>query len=195
MRPLSVVCLGVALLSTIARADGPADLLNHFNGEPGVRALQDAAARLAAVEPERVRSWQRRARVAAILPTLKARVGRGAAGVLITRGVDGVDNFSTVENDAWHFDVEATWALDRLVFDPNEVRISREGQRVAARREQLLTEVAQLYYERRRLQVDQLLDPAARADLALDRALNIDELTAILDGLTGGALTRARGGP
>jgi hypothetical protein len=194
MRAIAIA-LGCPLLglSLAASAQTPAELLHRFDAEPTVGALQRAAARLASVEPERVRSWQRRVRAAAALPTLKARLGRGATGVLVTRGVEGVDNFSSVENDAWHFDVEATWSLDRLVFDVNEVRISREGQRVAARREELLTQVAQLYYERRRLQIDQLLDPDARADLALDRALAIDELTAILDGLTGGALSARRG--
>jgi len=192
MKALTVGCALVGL-SLVGHAETPAELLRRFDGEPSVGALQRAAAQLASVEPERVRSWQRRVRAAAALPTVKARVGRGTTGVLVTRGVDGVDNFSTVENDVWHFDVEATWSLDRLLFDVNEVRISREGQRVAARREDLLTQVAQLYYQRRRLQIDQLLDPDARTDLALDRALAIDELSAILDGLTGGALSARRG--
>jgi hypothetical protein len=191
MRP-AIFYLGLLALPSVALAQEAPAVLGHFAGEPSVAALQAAATRLAAVEPARVRSWQKRARTAAALPTVRARIGRGSTGVLITRGVDGTDNFSTVENSAWHFDVEATWALDRLIFDPNEVRVSREAQRVAARREQLLTQVAQLYYARRRLQVDQLLDPDAHADLALDRALAIDELTAILDGLTGGALSNGK---
>jgi hypothetical protein len=150
---------------------------------------------MASVEPERVRSWMRRARAAAALPVLKARLGRGAGGVLITHGLDGSSQFSTVDSDTWRFDFEATWSLDRLIFDPAEVRVSREAQRLAAHREQLLTEVAQLYYARRRLQVDQLLDPGARAETALDRALAIEELTATLDGLTGGALARGGSAP
>jgi hypothetical protein len=176
------------IASHTAAAQTPAETLRRFSGEPSVAALQRAAARLASVEPERVRSWLRRARVAAALPVFKARVGRGAGGLAVTHGLDGVDRFSTVESDTWRFDLEATWSLDRLVFDPEEVRVSRETQRVAARREQLLTEVAQLYYARRRLQVDELLDPAARPEVAMDRALAIEELSAVLDGLTGGAL-------
>jgi hypothetical protein len=178
------------VLSAVAEAQSGVEVLRQFAGEPGVRELQRAAARLAAVEPERVRSWLRRARVAALLPGFRARVGRGIGGVAYTRGADGLDHFSTVESDAWRFELEASWALDRLVFDPDEMRISREAQRVAARREQLLTEIAQLYYTRRRLQVDQLLDSGGRAELILDRQLAIEELTAVLDGLTDGALTR-----
>ena len=176
-----------------AQAQSAREVLARFNAEPSVRTLQKAAIRMASLEPERVRSWMRRARAAAALPVLKARVGRGSTGVAITRGVDGLEAFSTVENDAWHFDFEATWSLDRLIFDPNEVRVSREGQRIGQHREQLVTEVAQLYFARRRLQVDQLLDPDANLEQQLDRALAIDELTAILDGLTGCGLTESTG--
>jgi hypothetical protein len=186
--------LPLMLLAGTAGAQTPAEILRRFSHEPGVAKLQRAASRLASLEPERLRSWMRRARGAAALPVLRARVGRGGGGVAITHGLDGIDRFSTVDSDTWRFEVEATWSLDRLVFDPEEVRVTRESQRVASRREQLLTEVAQLYYARRRLQIDQLLDPSARADVALDRALGIDELTAVLDGLTGGALTGGTGG-
>jgi hypothetical protein len=178
------------MLARAAQAEP--ELLREFAKEPGVAELQAAATRLAAVEPERVRSWQRRARLAAALPVFRARVGRGTGGVVLTHGLDGIDRYSTVDSDTWRFEFEATWSLDRLIFDPQEVRVSREAQRMAGRREQLLTEIAQLYYARRRLQVDERLDPGARLEVALDRALAIEELTATLDGLTGGALTRGR---
>lgn len=187
----------LALVPTGSLQAQPAasDLLGRFAGEPPVRTLQLAAARLAEAQPERVRSWLRRVRTAALMPSLRARVGRGLTGEAITRGLDGIDRISTLQTDGWRFDVEAIWALDRLVFDPSELRLSREAQRLAARREQLLSEIAQLYFARRRLQVDALLDVSAQHDTALDRALAIDELTAILDGLTGGRLSEAKGGP
>ena len=182
------------LLAGTAGAQTPAEILRRFSHEPGVAKLQRAASRLASLEPERLRSWMRRAR-----GRRRCRCcGRGSAGAEAASpsltASTGFDRFSTVDSDTWRFEVEATWSLDRLVFDPEEVRVTRESQRVASRREQLLTEVAQLYYARRRLQIDQLLDPSARADVALDRALGIDELTAVLDGLTGGALTGGTGG-
>lgn len=171
----------------------PAAVLERFSGEPRVEVLQRAAAREAELQPEHVRSWLARVRKAALLPSLRVQVGRGVGGLEVTHGLDGVDRFSTVDTDAWRFDVQATWTLDRLVFDPSELRLSREAQRVATRREQLSAEVARLYFVRRRLQVDTLLDPGAGREVALDRALAIDEVTAILDGLTGGRLSGQRG--
>jgi hypothetical protein len=151
-----------------------------------VRQLQQAAARVAEVHPDRVRSWLRRAGKAALLPSLRVTVGRGY-GELV-RDTTGQPIFTT--NDSWRFEVQATWQLDRLVFDRNELRVSREAQRVGARREELLTRVAQLYFARRRLQMDEAAQPNASG--AADRALEIEELTAVLDGLTDGALSAGR---
>ncbi|HEX9100771.1 MAG TPA: hypothetical protein VF997_01140 [Polyangia bacterium] len=181
----AVLVVSLLMLCGSARA---ADLsvLDRFADEPSVRELQHAAACLAEVHPELVRSWLRRAGKAALLPTTRVRVGRGL--VELTRDTMSAPVYS-MTND-WTIAVEATWSLDRLVFDRNELRVSREAQRLAGHREELLTRVAQLYYARRRLQVDALLQPDAPA--AVDRALEIEELTAVLDGLTDNALTRGK---
>ena len=176
----------VALVAAPARAAEPS-VLDHFRDEPSVRELQRAAARLAEVGPERVRSWLRRAGKAALLPTMRIRVGRGL--IELTHDPATTATLYSTTDD-WSVAVEAAWSLDRLVFDRNEVWAGREAQRLAAHREELLTRVAQLYFARRRLQVDALLQPDAPA--ALDRALEIEELTAILDGLTDNALTRGK---
>ncbi|MGZ3442844.1 MAG: hypothetical protein ACXVDD_25160 [Polyangia bacterium] len=179
----------VLVLGATPAVAGELAVLDRFHGEPSVRELQRAAARLAEVHPELVRSWLRRAGKAAILPTVRVRVGRGLGE--LTR--DSVStSVYTMTND-WRVEVEASWSLDRLVFDRNELRASREAQRVAGHREELLTRVAQLYYARRRLQVDAVMQPDAAG--AVDRAIEIEELTAVLDGLTDNALTKGKRSP
>lgn len=159
-------------------------VLARFAGEPSVRELQRAAARMAEVDPERIRSWLRRAGKAGALPTVKVSVGRGLDE--LTHDSYGRPVFSST--DTWRFEIEATWALDRLVFDRNELRAGREAQRAGSRREELMVRIAQLYFERRRLQVDAVLTPDSPS--ATDRAIEIEELTAVLDGLTDGALSK-----
>jgi len=163
-------------------------LAGAARAEPTVRALQRAAARRADVEPERVRSWLARVRRAALLPSLRVRVGRGLAGVQLTHGLDGIDRYALTASDSWRFEIETGWQLDRLVFDRNEIGLARESQRIALRREQLEVEVARLYFARKRALLE-----IARASpddpAAADRRLEVDELTAVLDGLTGGALS------
>ncbi len=190
MRGLLVA--GLLLAASGARADEVDDLLAPFAAEPSVRELQRAAARHAEVQPELVRSWQRRIRTAAAAPTLRLLAGRGDAELQSSVALDGSQRLTVGNGDTWRFEGSATWTLDRLVFDREELHLSREAQRVAARREQLGTEVAQLYYARRRLQVALLTDPPANAREAAQARLDVDELTAVLDGLTDGALSRPR---
>jgi hypothetical protein len=177
----------VTLLAASSAWAADASVLERFAGEPSVRELQRAAARLAELHPERVQSWLHRVGKAGLLPTLRVRVGRGLDE--LTRDTYGRPIFSST--DTWRVEVEATWALDRLVFDRNELRASREAQRTGGRREELLVRIAQLYFERRRLQVDAILTPDSPS--ATDRAIEIEELTAVLDGLTDGALTKGKG--
>lgn len=185
MRAATILTLALGASAT-ARA-APEDVLKAFAGEPSVASLQRAAARLAEVQPERVRSWLRRVRRAPLLPSVRARVAHGPYGFSAS------DYGYGAGWNGWRVDLEASWSLDKLVFNHDELALGRESQRLASRREALLTEVAQLYFERRRLQVDGITAPGSEAE-QLERRLAIDELTAVLDGLTGGALSR-RSGP
>lgn len=184
----SALCAAILSLAAIPAVGAEPSVLDRFRDEPSVRELQLAAARLAEVSPDRVRSWLRRAGKAALLPSMRIRVGRGL--IELTHDPAAMTVYSTTTD--WSVAVEASWSLDRLVFDRNEIWAGREAQRLAAHREELLTRVAQLYYARRRLQVDAVVQPDAPA--AVDRALEIEELTAVLDGLTDNALTKGKRG-
>jgi hypothetical protein len=186
------LALGAWLTGGTAAAQVRPEVLKAFAHEPSVSSLQRAAGRLAEVQPERVRSWLRRANKAALLPQLRLKVGHGAYGVALSHTSDGLGYLPS--GDSWRVEGEVTWSLDRLVFDRNELGLSRESQRLASRRELLYTEVARLYFARRRLQVEGLSVPAGEPEApeAVDRALAIDELTAVLDGLTDGAMSRGK---
>jgi hypothetical protein len=151
-----------------------------------VAQLQAAAIRVAGLEPGRALSLVRRVRGAAALPRLRVRAGRGESGYY--RGVDGVERYTSAAADNWHVEVEAQWSLDRLRFDRNEVLASREGQFLAERREEVTATVTQLYFALRRAELGLTTDDEGA------RALEIDELSALIDGMTDGALARARAG-
>jgi hypothetical protein len=91
---------------------------------PGVREVVAAAQRAAGLADDDSTSWRRRSKLAALVPHVSARVGNTQSWR------DVVD--PTV-NRAAAFAVSASWHLDRLVFDPLEMRIARYD--VARRRE------------------------------------------------------------
>ena len=140
--------------------------------------LVQAAYRAAGVAHDPAPGWRVRSRLGGLVPWVSVRGGRD----LTWREVD-----DPTLGHAEVFDVRATWHLDRLVFDPNELRIAaidvsrrRERRRVAA--------VAIRAYH------DWLaLDVAARRSMRW--ALRRDEVAAELDAMTDGwfsdALARA----
>ena len=60
-------------------------------------------------------------------------------------------------------------------------------------RNDVVDEVTRLYFERRRLQVELLTRPPAEPQPALDKALRVQELTALIDGLTDGYFSQQTG--
>jgi hypothetical protein len=95
-----------------------------------VGELVKAAYRAAGVADDPSPSWRKRSRLAGLVPWISVRGGRNATWRDVT---DPTLGYTTV------FDVSASWHLDRLAFDPNEIRIAaidvsrrRERRRIAA---------------------------------------------------------------
>lgn len=184
-------------------------VMSHFEHEPDVRSTQAVVLAYAQLEPWRVEDWGARARWSHLAPV--ALEGRAQT----TRGRD--DRFSTREELDGGFRVVDTqtstvgadegqerlslgvrWDLSRLVFNPEELDVAVQSGRHARLRQELLGEVTRIYYERRHLQVEQLLTPPSRSVERVRLQLRIDGLTAELDAMTGGwfsAHIRPRGEP
>jgi hypothetical protein len=161
--------------------------------EPSLAQLSAAALRSAAIEPSRIRSLIARARRAALLPKVRLSAGRG--GYDYIRNADTLEP-SIVSSDTWRWEVDVIFSLDRLVFDPHELRAVEAAARVAERRVELLERVAELWAARRGLARVRPGPPgSAPLEEAADQARSAEErcveLTVLLDALTDGALTTA----
>jgi len=179
------------ILVLLAPARAPAEGPLENENEPSVAELRSAARRHAGLEPGRAQGWARRSRLAGLFPQLTLRVLRAFErdeGVTTTSASDRLD--IDLGNDLV-LEGRATWDLSRLVFDPAELRAAREGARLRVDLTNLESEVTRLYFQRRRAQVEMVLTPPADAAEEARRRLELEELGAQIDSLTGGALTRA----
>ena len=70
-----------------------------------------------------------------------------------------------------------------------QIRVINEAQDIVKLRDRVLDEVTRLYFDRRRLQVDILLDTGADLRSRIENELRLQELTANLDALTGGTFS------
>ena len=165
------------------------EVMNRFAAEPSVREVQNAAVEYAKANPERIDSWQARARANAVLPQFRTQFDYDANQDLRTRtNLDATDARVITEDDdrSYEFQVRAQWDLDRLVFEPQELAVARESVRLANLRDRVLDEVTRRYFERRRLQVDLELSPPTDLNDRIRKELRLQELSADIDALTGG---------
>jgi len=79
------------------------------------------------------------------------------------------------------------WDLPNLVFNPEVLDVGS----LAILQESLLKEVTRLYYTRRRLQIDLILNPPNDPGTRISKELRIDELTSTLDAMTGELFSNA----
>jgi competence ComEA-like helix-hairpin-helix protein len=162
-------------------------VLKAYAGEPTVREVQEHAVEYVRVHPEIIDSWRLRARTNALAPRLSTAAQGTVNNDLRTVTQTGeADIESKTDDSGGRLTIQATWELDRLVFEPQEMAVAREGVRVANLRDRILDEVTRRYFERRRLQVDLELSPPTDLGDRIKKELRLQELTADIDAATGG---------
>ena len=87
--------------------------------------------------------------------------------------------------------VTLTWDLGDVAYHPEAIDVSRETREIVKLRDDVLDEVNQLYFERRRVLAELA---GASGDDAFRLRLRAAELAAGLDAWTGGWFHRVRGG-
>jgi hypothetical protein len=135
---------------------------------PPIAAVVDASYAAASLDRDPSASWNARARLAGLVPQVTV--------------ADGVDS-------SWHdidpnigrrlvFEVRATWRLDRLLFDTNELHVATIGAARRREKRRIASLVIHAYFSWRRVVV------AARLDGRW--VSHVDEAVAELDALTDG---------
>lgn len=159
---------------------------------PTIEELQEAALRRAKVDPRASRRWLARARAAAALPSVRGELDlRRDQAWQLDQEAGVADELSQDNGAGQVIRVRVAWELDRLIFDPNELRAARAAVDMAMAREQLLLRLTQLYFERIQL-LAELAGDIPPAD-ALSGEIRILEIEAVLYGLSGLRLhTRGR---
>jgi hypothetical protein len=85
----------------------------------------------------------------------------------------------------WEGTLALTWSLGDIAYHPESIDVSRESREWIELRDEVLDEVNQLYFERRRALLELATAPGSAAEAAR-RRLRADELAAGLDAWTGG---------
>jgi hypothetical protein len=164
--------------------------------EPAIGPVQRAALDYLDLSPERVRALTRGAATRGWLPELQVSGGYARARgrqrdydqAFVGGGMRELFDRDREDEDDFDIGVTLSWDLGDVRFHPEEIDVLRETRAVIALRDDVLDEVTQLYFERRRV-----LGELSRAEDGAERAAltaRADELAAGLDAWTGGWFSR-----
>ena len=94
---------------------------------------------------------------------------------------------SESEDDWWG--IGLSWELGDFLFNNEQLRISREARDLVELRQDVLEQVTLYFFDRRTARIDMILNPPADAYSRVEMLLQIQQLDASLDAMTGGYFT------
>ncbi|MEE2786935.1 MAG: hypothetical protein VX589_06315 [Myxococcota bacterium] len=166
--------------------------LDKLKDEPSIQKAQQAALRFFNINPGAVQGMRNRAAFKGLMPQLEARYRHNMSDMDVNQiNLNLGQNpylFDNVEGTVREVQVGVRWDLPLLVFNSEVLDVGS----LAILQEGVLKEVTRLYYTRRRLQIDLILNPPTNQATRLSKELRIDELTSTLDAMTDNLFSKAK---
>lgn len=152
------------------------------DSEPGIEEIRSAALCYNEVSPEKITQWRKLAQVRALFPEVSVDYDTN------------IDIYQTVANTRitkgpFDWGVSAKWDVGDLVWNPYQKDIDVRSRLNTQLRIEILEEVHRLYFERKKLRKQLEVLTGGSEEYEKIR-LRIAELTAALDGYTGGFFSR-----
>ena len=137
------------------------------------------------MDPKAVASMRTRAAWKGLMPQLSTQLRHNQSDLAVDTRNTQVDVepflFDDVSGTANEIQIGLRWDLPSVIFNPEVLDVGS----LAILQEGVLKEVTRLYYTRRRLQIDLILNPPRDSATRVSKELRIEELTATLDAMTG----------
>ena len=190
------ITVDLAVQNSPTRYNTVGEVLGQFAHEPTIAQVQQLAMEYTHTHRSQVERWLEASRNAAWLPEFQLRYyyyDRLNSGYDYEADDEGfIEAIQTdADSDKDHvYQATFKWRLDDLMMSSERIRVISEAQDVVKLRDKVLGEVTRIYFDRRRLQVDNLLAPSSDIRSQVEDQLRLMELTAELDAYTGGQFSR-----
>lgn len=159
-------------------------VLAAYAHEPSVEEVVASALEALGPATEDARRARRRGRRSGLVPTVRLGATRNH-GIDLETDQNGA--VSDVGRDAdVRIDAQLVFDLGRLVYGPDEIAWSREVRAIESVREARVRDVVEIYFRRRRLQIERDF----YCECSVEAAMELAAATALLDVFTAGAFSR-----
>jgi photosystem II stability/assembly factor-like uncharacterized protein len=162
---------------------------SFLNEGPQISQVQLAAVKYAEVEPEKIRNWRKAAAKKAWLPEVNLGFNRDMADLWHWESgstTKECDDVLRKGRDSLDWDINLSWELGDIIWSDDQNAIDVRSRLTVQLRNDILDEVTKLFFERLRVRAEledlDILDKKKRQE----KELRLREITAYLDGLTGG---------
>lgn len=181
------------------------EVMARFEWEPTIQDVQRAAIRFAEIDAYQFEIWRRKVKEKGLWPdVLQVSVTHKTDDDYdytraSTIGISGGTAYVGPDKETWKnstdsdydYQLRLRWKIQDYCFNSDMLRVSSETERQVKFRQSIIEDVTKLYYDRRRLQVDMVLQPDVQISVKIRQELQLEELTAAIDGLTGGYFSEA----
>ena len=170
----------------------------YSSNEPPIAQVHKMAVDYAEVSPDKIKGWRRAASHKAWLPTLNIGLDQdknktiddSVFGTSSSGGSAFIGPNDKSFDDNFGWDVSLSWDLGDLVWNADQTSIDSRSKLMVELREDILDQVTRIYFERRRIQKELAVLPNLSEQEKLDKQMRMEELTALVDGFTGGEFSR-----
>ena len=157
------------------------DIDSLFEGEPKIEEIQGAAIEYSEVNMNKIKSWRKQARLKALFPTVSVGYDKSIYG--------SSSGAMAIGPRDWNVDL--SWDVADFIWSSDQTSIDSRSRLTVQLRQDILDQVTHFYYERRRLKAELLLSPPKDKEEELRKRLELEEVTANLDGLTNGHFSKS----
>ena len=151
------------------------------NAEPSYLEVQEVSLKYNDIHPAKTKRWQTALKFRALVPSVSLDYDKT---ITYDSGAD------TYYKGPYDWGVKVSWDLADLIWNTYEDDIDTRIRLNTQTRLDILDDVRRIYFERKKLCSELINNPPDDQDKLEEKKLYLEELTAALDGYTGGYFSR-----